>query len=591
MSNGESLRLHKRLIPALSEVESNLAEAAANGYSYRITDRYTYGYTARTISGRYRVSQHSFGNAIDVNSVTNPYRTGSLITDMPSWFVDAWSDAGFCWGGYWISVKDAMHYNWRGPLFTPGITDLPASYQPLTSAENFSRSMHTDTVPGQLADTRFRLLMDGDNDGAIDVINVNRTASATVIDVLRSSTGFQACSVSRYVSPTIASGRVAIPGDWDRDGAQDLWVIDDSDGLSVTAFIRYGDFEETEEVSVPAEPGDAYLAADHNVDGWSDLYILRNTSSGWSVEVRSGADRFSTALATGSFGGDASLRFTAVDRNLDQIPDIVAIGDSGSAIIDGASSFGSSESIPVSESGFTDISGTDFDGDGRHDLVVLSGNSLRVLAGNSRLSGMQVTSWFEYPTYACSTQGLPYPYQGSFRDDESSVHRADIDAIAKTNITRGCNPLLNDRFCPTRKITRGELAAFLRRALSLPGSATNTYTDDGTSEFEGDIESLVGAGINLPCNEAGDRFCPDEQVTREVMAQFLVHGFGLAPSEADAFVDDGNSPYQQEINAIAAVGITKGCDPPTNDMFCPERVVTRQEMASFMIRALSAVGP
>jgi hypothetical protein len=204
---------------------------------------------------------------------------------------------------------------------------------------------------------------------------------------------------------------------------------------------------------------------------------------------------------------------------------------------------------------------------------------------------MQVTSWFEYPQYSCSGSTLPYPYEGSFRDDESSVHSTDIDAIADTSITRGCNPMLNDRFCPERKITRGELAAFIRRALALPGSATDTYIDDGASEFEGDIESLVGAGIVVPCNASGDRFCPDDEVTREVMAQFLVQAFGLAGSDVDAFTDDESSPHEQDINAIAAVAITKGCNPPTNDMFCPDRVVPRQEMASFMIRALWAIGP
>ena len=40
MSNGESLRLHKRLIPALSQVESGLAYASSQGRYYSIVDRY-----------------------------------------------------------------------------------------------------------------------------------------------------------------------------------------------------------------------------------------------------------------------------------------------------------------------------------------------------------------------------------------------------------------------------------------------------------------------------------------------------------------------------------------------------------------------
>jgi hypothetical protein len=32
--------------------------------------------------------------------------------------------------------------------------------------------------------------------------------------------------------------------------------------------------------------------------------------------------------------------------------------------------------------------------------------------------------------------------------------------------------------------------------------------------------------------------------------------------------------------------ITLGCNPPENDQFCPDRSLTRGEMASFFVRAL-----
>ena len=204
---------------------------------------------------------------------------------------------------------------------------------------------------------------------------------------------------------------------------------------------------------------------------------------------------------------------------------------------------------------------------------------------------MQVTSWFEAPGYTCSKPDLAYPYEGKFRDDDDSVHHGDIDAIEETDITKGCNPPLNDLFCPDRKIIRGELAAFLRRALVLPSSPTNTYVDDDASEFEDDIESLVGAGFVFSCSASGDRFCPDKYVTRGVMARFLVVTFGFEHTETDAFRDDGSSVFEGDINALAAVGVTKGCNPPANDKFCPDRTVPREEMASFMVRALAAIAP
>ena len=588
MSNGERLRMHERLRPALAYVGGRLETDEAAGNVYRIIDRYTFGYAARTVGGSYRISQHGLGNAIDMNSVRNPYTTGPLKTDMPSWFVDAWSDGGFCWGGYWISAKDAMHYNWRGPLFTPGITELPASYPPTTSTENFTRTMHTDAVPGVLSGTQHRLLMDGDNDGAIDVVNVSQTPLGTIIDVARASAGYHGCAVSRYSAPGLASGDIAINGDWDRDGAQDLWIIDDEDGVEITAYLRFGDFAETDTASVPTSSGDAYLSADHDVDGWGDLYILRY-DGGWTVEVRSGAVRFQTVLATGSLTGGSDMVFTAVDRNRDQVPDLFGIGQGGSFIADGASSFVSVEPLSGVSGTPTDVAGSDYDGDGRHDLVVLEDDGIRVYAGNSRLSGVRVTSWFEFPSYRCASTSLPYPYEGTFRDDDGSVHRYMIDEIQQLDITRGCNPPLRDRFCPDRNITRGELAAFLRRALSLPAAEGDTFVDDDESIFEGDIESLVAAGVKIPCG--ADRFCPDDVVTRDVMAQFLVAAFGYPPSDVDAFVDDEGWSHEDDINAIAAVGVTRGCNPPANDRFCPGRDVSRAEMASFMVRAVDLMNP
>ena len=43
---------------------------------------------------------------------------------------------------------------------------------------------------------------------------------------------------------------------------------------------------------------------------------------------------------------------------------------------------------------------------------------------------------------------------------------ADIDKLGTAGVTRGCNPPLNNQFCPDSFVTREQMAAFLRRALS-----------------------------------------------------------------------------------------------------------------------------
>ncbi|MFP3915557.1 MAG: S-layer homology domain-containing protein [Actinomycetota bacterium] len=47
----------------------------------------------------------------------------------------------------------------------------------------------------------------------------------------------------------------------------------------------------------------------------------------------------------------------------------------------------------------------------------------------------------------------------------------DITWLAESGITRGCNPPDNTRFCPDEAVTRGQMAAFLTRALDLPAAA------------------------------------------------------------------------------------------------------------------------
>ena len=122
------------------------------------------------------------------------------------------------------------------------------------------------------------------------------------------------------------------------------------------------------------------------------------------------------------------------------------------------------------------------------------------------------------------------PPGGTFTDDDGNIHEGNIEAIAAEGITKGCNPPINDRYCPSSSLTRGQMAAFVRRALSLPSSSTDFFGDDDDSVFEGDINALAAAGITKGCNPpTSDRYCPDGSITREQMAAFLRRAFDYRP--------------------------------------------------------------
>jgi TP901 family phage tail tape measure protein len=90
------------------------------------------GHNHRLKRGGHSLSQHAFGNAIDINPQRNPFGR-QLITDMPQNVRDMAAKWGLSWGGDWKSVKDAMHFEWTGrkPWMendpSKAIADVPAA--------------------------------------------------------------------------------------------------------------------------------------------------------------------------------------------------------------------------------------------------------------------------------------------------------------------------------------------------------------------------------------------------------------------------------------------------------------------------------
>jgi N-acetylmuramoyl-L-alanine amidase/S-layer homology domain len=126
------------------------------------------------------------------------------------------------------------------------------------------------------------------------------------------------------------------------------------------------------------------------------------------------------------------------------------------------------------------------------------------------------------------------------------------------------------------------LLAILLGALP-PGG---TFIDDDGSVHEGSIEAIAAEGITFGCNPpANNRFCPTQVVTRGQMAAFIARAKNLKASVGDRFTDDDGHIFEGAINRIADAGITLGCNPPANDRFCPDQPMTRGQMAAMLVRA------
>lgn len=114
------------------------------------------------------------------------------------------------------------------------------------------------------------------------------------------------------------------------------------------------------------------------------------------------------------------------------------------------------------------------------------------------------------------------------------------------------------------------------------GYGPTPFTDIGSSPFRSDIAWLYTSGITSGCSPTS--YCPDAAVTRQQMASFLSRALHLAATQRDYFTDDTGSVHEADINRLAAAGIGRGC---SDGRFCPNVTLTRDQMAAFLTRALS----
>lgn len=184
-----------------------------------------------------------------------------------------------------------------------------------------------------------------------------------------------------------------------------------------------------------------------------------------------------------------------------------------------------------------------------------------------------------------------------------------VEGFFVKGITTGCaiNPL---KYCPDRNVTRAEMAVFVLRAINAdalpytPDPSTdlqNVFDDvpvNGKEWMQPWIEEFYEIGITSGCAANPLRYCPERNVTRAEMAVFLLramHADALPytpdPSTTGVFIDvpvPGKEWMQPWIEEFYELKITTGCGGSIDGgdlKYCPERFVTRAEMATFVVRA------
>ena len=167
----------------------------------------------------------------------------------------------------------------------------------------------------------------------------------------------------------------------------------------------------------------------------------------------------------------------------------------------------------------------------------------------------------------------------SIRADSLQLGWAEIGLVAGLEAILGHEAVAAD---PKHRVAGG----------SAPSTASDMFIDIRGSTHRAGIERITAAGFMDGCGaaEGGDLFCPDLPVSRAQLAAILSRALELPAATDDFFVDDEGSVYEDAINRLAEAGITRGCDPG-GGLFCPDRSVSRAQMASFLVRALGLGAP
>jgi lamin tail-like protein/S-layer family protein len=112
------------------------------------------------------------------------------------------------------------------------------------------------------------------------------------------------------------------------------------------------------------------------------------------------------------------------------------------------------------------------------------------------------------------------------------------------------------------------------------------------SQFYNEIGKLSARGVTVGCG--GGNYCPNDAVTREQMAAFILRAKGEfnPPTPATQRFDDvpPSNQFYDFIDRLAALNITLGCST-TPPLYCPGNPVTREQMAAFIIRGLGEFDP
>jgi hypothetical protein len=168
-----------------------------------------------------------------------------------------------------------------------------------------------------------------------------------------------------------------------------------------------------------------------------------------------------------------------------------------------------------------------------------------------------------------------------------------IEKLYNNNITGGCSTFPFN-YCPSQAVTRAQMAVFILRAkygmtYTPPAATGMVFSDVPIDHWAGTwIEALAAEGITGGCGNG--KYCPDLVVTRDQMAVFLLRGKygGTYSPPAMSGTLFGDIPSGYWAGAWVEALANQGITGGCGGgYYCPLTPVARDQMAVFLVTAFS----
>ncbi len=393
---------------------------------------------------------------------------------------------------------------------------------------------------------------------------------------------------------------------------------------NTTASTRTGTVTVNSQVYTITQPSSSctYQVSDPSLGsagGTATITVTAPTGCPWDVELQNSDPATVTSALTGTGDGTVTVLIPP-DGGVNSLSYDVLIGGSTSTISEGGStpcvySFpnGTSIAIPADalaysiqvnasqsgcswnassdQPGWVTLNNPDSNGSGLLNYSVALNSSGVDRAAHITIGGQQVTLTQDFT----SQQFADVPPSAGYFDA--------ANLMFLTGVTDGCvgsSDPSTRMFCPDDSVTREQMAAFIVRAVT--GTLTPTtynpvplFTDvPTTNPFFPHIQKMEELGITDGC--ATGLYCPTDTVPRYQMAIFTVrarlalYGASFSYNNTPYFADvpvnvEGGTTTFPFIQRAYEEHVTNGCG--TNPLvYCPDELVTRGQMASFIMRSL-----